>query len=95
MNVDVVNGLFEAGGAVVACMNVFKLLEEKTTRGVYWPATAFFSAWGTWNLYYYPALDQWRSFYGGLLLVMCNYTWVLLVLYFKWTDWKARRHAQH
>jgi hypothetical protein len=42
---------------------------------------AFFSSWGYWNLFFYPALDQWLSFVGGLLLVVANTFWLLQIAY--------------
>jgi hypothetical protein len=66
---DITNGLFEFGGAWFIYGHIRKLLADKLVRGVYWPATAFFAAWGWWNVYYYPSLGQWFSFAGGLAIV--------------------------
>lgn len=44
------------------------------------PYNAFFSAWGIWNLVYYPTLGQWASFIGGVLLVAGNVAWVVLAI---------------
>lgn len=84
-NVDRVNGLFEFVGAVFALLNISKLLTDRSVRGVYWPSVAFWTIWGGWNLYYYPALGQWFSFFGGLLLVFFNAFWVVSAGYFAWT----------
>lgn len=50
---------------------------------MYWPMTAFFTAWGFWNLHYYPSLEQWFSFYAGIVLVLGNLCWVGLVVTLK------------
>ncbi|MEW6648176.1 MAG: hypothetical protein AB1450_13335 [Pseudomonadota bacterium] len=78
MNPDIINGLFELVGAWVAWANAWKLYAEREIKGVYWPAWVFYSAWGLWNLVYYPSLDQWASFAGGVLLVSGNIAWVAL-----------------
>ena len=80
MLVDWINGSFEIIGGVLSWMNVKKLQKDKHLAGVYWPVTAFFSVWGLWNLFYYPSLDQWVSFVGGLFLVSGNSVWVLLAI---------------
>jgi hypothetical protein len=77
---DLINGGFEMLGAVLTWRNFEQLRRDRTIAGVYWPTTAFFSAWGGWNLIYYPALGQWASFCGGVLLVSGNVAWVALAL---------------
>lgn len=78
--VDKINGSFECIGAISAWMNVRELYKDKIVKGVYWPNTFFFAIWGIWNLYYYPALGQWTSFWGGLFLVSGSLTWVIMAL---------------
>ena len=82
---DAVNGCFEVLGGVFLWLNVRQILKDKKTRGVNIIPVAFFAAWGFWNLYYYPSLDQWLSFLGGLNVVVANVTWVLLM-------WKYRKN---
>jgi len=82
MTPDLINALFEFVGAGLVLMNVRQLFIDKRLCGVHWYPTAFFSAWGFWNLYYYPALDQWLSFAGGVALVLANTAWVVLALYY-------------
>jgi len=80
---DYLNGLFELVGAYFIWMNVVYLYKDKNIAGIYWPSWAFFAAWGLWNLYYYPSLDQWFSFSMGILLVSGNVTWVLMAMWYK------------
>lgn len=77
---DLINGLFEALGAIFTWRNAWALYREREIRGVYWPATFFFTAWGFWNLAYYPSLGQWASFAGGVALVAGNIVWCVLAL---------------
>lgn len=80
---DIINGLFEFGGAITLGLNVRRLLKDRMIAGVSIVPTAFFAAWGYWNLYYYPHLGQWVSFLGGLGVVIANTVWVVLALYFQ------------
>ena len=77
---DHINGLFEFTGAYFTWRNAYTLYRDKQIKGVYWPTTAFFSAWGIWNLFYYPALNQMWSFFGGIVLVIGNIAWLLLLM---------------
>lgn len=77
---DLVNGSFELLGAILTWRNAAQLHRDREIRGVYWPTSAFFSAWGLWNLAYYPLLGQWFSFAGGVLLVSGNLAWVAMAV---------------
>jgi hypothetical protein len=84
MNIsDLINGLFEAIGAVFLFLNILALLKDKTVKGVSIPSTIYFTSWGIWNIYFYPSNGLWFSFAGGVLLVIMNITWVTLTFYFK------------
>lgn len=82
MTPDLINGLFELLGSLVLWRNVRQLYVDKMIRGVHWTATGFFAAWGYWNLYYYPSLDQWWSFAGGCSIVLANTVWLGQMLYY-------------
>lgn len=77
---DVINGTFEFAGAFFVAISIRKILQDKDVKGVHWLHIGFFTVWGMWNLYYYPYLDQWWSFYGGIALVAANLTYVLLLI---------------
>lgn len=79
---DLINGAFELAGGALCWLNVQKILKDKCVIGVYWPIQAFFTAWGVWNLFYYPLLGQWASFVGGVFLVIGNTVWVVLAAYY-------------
>lgn len=78
MHNDLINGMFEFIGGIMIWSNVFVLLKDKKVMGVNVWATVVFNLWGFWNLYYYPSLNQWASFIGGLVIVLGNTSWVLL-----------------
>lgn len=83
MKPDYINGALEFGGSITLWLNVLALYRAKQVRGVHWGGAAFFTCWGAWNLYYYPALEQWVSFFGGLSVVGANATWLALALYYR------------
>lgn len=80
---DLINGLFEFGGGLFLMGNVKKLYQDKQLRGVMWQPTLFFTTWGYWNCFYYPHLNQWLSFTGGLVIVCVNSVWVYLALKYR------------
>ena len=82
MTPDLINGLFEFLGSIMLWRNVIQLHRDKMARGVHWTATGFFAAWGYWNLFYYPHLDQWWSFAGGISIVVANTIWLVQMLYY-------------
>jgi len=79
---DIINGSFEFLGAPFILTSVFKLYKEKQATGVSWVHAGFFSAWGFWNLFYYPHLDQWVSFCGGIAIVLANLVWLGQIFYY-------------
>lgn len=80
---DVGNAAFELGGALLIWLNVRQLLRDRQIRGVFWPVNLFYTLWGMWNLYYYPSLGQWLSFYAGLGVVLGNAAWCALAWRFR------------
>jgi hypothetical protein len=79
---DAFNGTLETLGAVFILMSIRMLHTAKLVRGVSAKHVAFFSIWGIWNLYYYPSLGQWFSFWGGVLLVVTNIFWLGQIAYY-------------
>lgn len=88
MTPDHVNSLFEFTGGLFLLLNVMHLYRHKVVRGVHWVSVSFFSAWGYWNLYYYPAIEQWWSFAGAAGVAAANTAWLVLIIYY---NWKERR----
>jgi hypothetical protein len=79
---DLINGTFESIGAFFILLSVIKLYRDKKVRGVSWVHVGFFATWGYWNLYYYPHLNQWFSFFGGLGIVVTNSIWLCQLIYY-------------
>lgn len=77
MTPDHINGLFELFGAILLLLDVIRLRRDRRVLGVHWGARAFFTTWGLWNLYYYPAIGQMWSLVGAAALVMVNAIWLV------------------
>lgn len=82
MTPDLINGIFEFGGACMLALNVRQLYRDKVFKGVHWGPVLFFASWGVWNLYYYPQLDQMWSFIGGLCIATMNTIWFSQMVYY-------------
>lgn len=80
---DAINGFFEAGGALLMWLNVKRIMRDKQVRGIDWRITTFFAVWGLWNLFYYPSLDQWLSFTGGVVMTTANTVWLVLAIKYR------------
>lgn len=80
MSPDVINALFELGGAVAVFLSVLRTIKERNMAGVSGAHVAFFLAWGLWNLFYYPNLDQFWSFAAGAILTAVNFAFAMLWL---------------
>ena len=79
---DFINGLFECVAGFMILLHVLQLHKDKQVRGLHVVPVVFFTAWGFWNLYYYPHLDQWWSFAGGVFIVITNVIWCLQIRYY-------------
>lgn len=80
---DFVNGWFEGLAGLFQLSNCWRIYSDKQVRGVNKSVTAFFTLWGCWNLFFYPNLGQWFSFYGGMSIVLANCLWIFLALKYR------------
>lgn len=83
MNADITNGLFEFAAACVLISNIVKIKQDKIVKGISIVPVFFFFIWGLWNLYYYPSLNQWWSFYGGVFVTIVNAVWIVMVFHYQ------------
>lgn len=84
---DLINGAFEALAGLAVLNHCRALHRDKQVRGVAVSSTAFFTAWGLWNLYYYPQLGQIWSFVGGIVVTAANLLYVSMLLYYTHDDY--------
>ena len=82
---DQINGAFEAGLAVMLFLNLRRLMQDREVKGFDYKVVVFTTAWGIWNLYYYPQLNQMFSFYAGIAVVLMNATWLGMLIYYNRT----------
>ena len=82
MSADIINGTFELVGGLLYLLNIKILIKDKKIQGISLLPTLFFTSWGLWNLFYYPHLDQWFSFFGCIVLVTVNAVWLALAYYY-------------
>lgn len=80
---DPINGAFELVGAGLILLHCRQLVRDGQSKGVALAPFVFFTAWGYWNLYYYPAVGCWWSFAGGLCVVATNTLYVGMLLWYR------------
>lgn len=81
---DLINGSFELLGALPICLSIRRLYLDGQVKGISVIHVTFFTLWGFWNLFYYPHLDQWLSFWGGVALAGTNTVWLIQMAYIIW-----------
>lgn len=80
---DYGNAFFEIVGSVLIWLNVRRLYIDKEVKGYDWRVTMFWTAWGVFNMFFYPAMGLWVSFAGGVSIVIANAVWVTMVLHYR------------
>lgn len=82
MSADLINGTIELLAGFFVLNHCRVLYAHKQARGGSMLSVAFFTLWGIWNLYYYPALNQPLSFVGAVFIVAANALYMgMLVCY--------------
>ena len=79
---DLINGLFEIIAGLFLLQNCWRLYKDKEVRGWSILSQAFFTSWSYWNCYYYPGLNQWLSFFSGILVCVANTLWTTMAIYY-------------
>jgi hypothetical protein len=73
---DVTQAFWELGSAVFSVLNIIAIRRSKSVAGVHWAPTAFFSAWGVYNLWFYTALHLPLAYWAGLAITCTNFCWL-------------------
>ena len=79
---DSVNGMFEFLSGFFILLHCIKMFRDKKIRGVSFLAAVYFTAWSYWNLHYYPNLNQWWSFTGGVFTTIAHTIWFTMIVYY-------------
>lgn len=82
MTPDFTNGCFEFLAGAMILNHCRVLYKARKVAGVSKFSTLFFVCWGFWNMFYYPHLDQYWSFSGGLFVVLTNLLYVSMMVYY-------------
>jgi hypothetical protein len=77
---DIINALFQLGGAIAVWKNVHQICRDKQVKGVFWPLTIYYAVWGMWNLLFLSHMAQWWSLAASILLVVGNIIWSLIAI---------------
>lgn len=80
---DIINGGFEFAAGLAVLRHCAVLQRDRQVRGVSIPAMFFFTAWGFWNIYYYPFLGQPFSFVGGIFVTVANCGYLALLMQYR------------
>lgn len=81
---DVTQAAFELGSACFSVLNIRAIRRSKSITGVHWLPTAFFGAWGVYNLWFYAAIHLPLAWWAGLSITITNCIWLAHVAYCMW-----------
>lgn len=84
MNPDYTQACWELGSAVFSILNVLAIRKSRSIAGVHWAPTAFFCAWGIYNLWFYAALHLPTAWWAGLAITCTNLLWLGHAGYYAW-----------
>jgi hypothetical protein len=88
---DVTQACWELGSAVFGTLNIRAIRKSKRLEGVHWVPTAFFFAWGIYNLWFYAVLQLPVAWWGGMVITIVNMVWLGHVAFYTLPGWlKAR-----
>lgn len=90
---DMTQAAFEACSAVFGLLNIRAIRASRSISGVHWLPTAFYFAWGTYNLWFYSVLGLPLAWWAGLGITLVNLVWLGHVAYFTAPRWLSRRSA--
>lgn len=79
---DLTQAFWEAGSAVFQVLNVRAIRQSKSLAGVHWIPTAFFGAWGVYNLWFYTVMGLPLAYWAGLAITCTNVVWLGHVAYY-------------
>jgi hypothetical protein len=80
---DLINSVFEAGGACLLWLNVVRLYKDKRLLGVSILPTAWYTLWGFWNIHRYSHLGQSLSWFAAFGCIVVNLICVGMALRYR------------
>lgn len=79
---DITQAAWELGSAAFGLLNIRAIRRSKRLEGIHWAPTAFFFAWGVYNLWFYSALGLPVSWFAGCAITAVNMAWLAHVAYY-------------
>jgi hypothetical protein len=87
---DITQAFWEFGSACFQLLNVRAIRASKGISGVHWIPTAFFGAWGVYNLWFYTVLNLPLAYWAGLFITLVNGVWLGHVAYYTRGNWYGK-----
>lgn len=81
---DLTQAGWELGSAMFSVLNIRAVRRSKSIAGVHWAPTAFFSAWGIYNLWFYTVMQLPAAYWAGLAITCTNLVWLSHVAWYWW-----------
>lgn len=90
MNPDLTQAAWELGSAIFSVLNIRAIRRSKAIAGIHWLPTAFFFAWGVYNLWFYTALHLPLAWWAGMAITATNLVWLAHVCWYAngWARWR-------
>ena len=79
---DLINALFNVGGVTAVWISILTVMHDKNVAGIHWAMFLYFISWSSWNLIFWSHLKQWYSFIAGVLMVVSEFTYMILLIYY-------------
>lgn len=83
MMADLVNAVFESAAAFFVYLSVRRVWQHRAVRGISIIGVGYFTLWGFWNLYYYPALGQPISAAAAIAVCVMNCAYLASLIYWR------------
>lgn len=80
---DLINALLEGMAGFFILVSIREAWSRRDVSGIHWVHALYFTAWGAWNLFYYPYLDQWYSAACAILVFGVNAFYLFTVIKFR------------
>ncbi len=80
MSVEIFEGIFYVGGAVLSWMNVRQLYLDRVLKGVHGFTPFFFTVFSLWSLLSNPLHSAWLVHYASITMLLGSLIWLALLL---------------
>jgi hypothetical protein len=81
--IDLINAFFPFVGCLFVIINIRQMIKDKMMKGSHWLTPLFFYIGQAWGIFFCYSLNQWFSFIGSFMLLVCSIVWYLTMIYYK------------